>query len=52
LVNEAKKAPNVQRVEIACIEDTHFPVNPSFGKVMSKKGYEVATREASMKNGK
>jgi len=52
LVNEAKKAPNVQRVEIACIEDTHFPVNPSFGKVLSKKGVEVAHAEAAMEHAK
>jgi DNA-binding Lrp family transcriptional regulator len=43
LVNEAKRAPNVQRVEMACINDTNFPVNPSFGKVLSQKSYELAT---------
>ena len=43
IVNEAKKAPNVKRVEIACINDTHYPINPSFGKVLSRKSYELAT---------
>jgi Lrp/AsnC family transcriptional regulator for asnA, asnC and gidA len=44
MVNAVKRAPNVQRVEIACIEDTYFPVNPSFGEVLSKKSYDAATR--------
>lgn len=43
LINEVKKAPNVQRVEFACISDTHFPINPSFGRVLSKKGHNMAT---------
>ena len=43
IVNEARRAPNVQRVEIACINDTNYPVNPSFGEVLSKKSYELAT---------
>ena len=43
LVNEAKRAPNVQRVEIACINDTCYPVNPSFGRVTSRRSYKLAT---------
>ena len=43
LVTEVKRAPNVQRVEVACISDTHFPVNPSFGEVLSRKSHELAT---------
>ena len=43
LVNEARNAPNVERVEIACINDTNYPINPSFGKVLSRKSYEIAT---------
>ena len=42
LINEVKRAPNVQRVEVACISDTNFPLNPSFGKVLSRKSYSLA----------
>jgi DNA-binding Lrp family transcriptional regulator len=44
LVHEAKRAPNVQRVEMACISDTCFPVNPSFGTMVSRQIYKLATR--------
>lgn len=43
LLSEVKKIPNVQRVKIACIADTHYPVNPSFGRVVSRKSSELAT---------
>jgi DNA-binding Lrp family transcriptional regulator len=43
LVNEVRRSPNVQRVEIACINDVCYPVNPSFGETLSRKGYELAT---------
>jgi DNA-binding Lrp family transcriptional regulator len=43
IVNEIKKLPNVQKVEITCINDTAFPVNPSFGELLSRKSYELAT---------
>ena len=43
IINEVKRAPNVQRVEAAFISDTHFPVNPSYGKIVSRKSYELAT---------
>lgn len=43
LVNEIKKVPNVQKVEITCINDTFLPVNPSFGELLSRKSYELAT---------
>lgn len=43
IINEIKRVPNVQRVEAAFISDTNFPVNPGFGKVLSRKSYEVAT---------
>jgi len=43
IVNEARKAPNVKRVKIVCINDTNFPINPSFGKVLSRKSYALTT---------
>jgi Lrp/AsnC family transcriptional regulator, leucine-responsive regulatory protein len=42
LVTEARKAPYLQRVELACINDTSFPVGPNFGIVLSKKSRELA----------
>jgi len=43
LVNEIKKVPTVQRVEITCINDTTLPVNASFSEILSRKSYESAT---------
>jgi len=43
LVNKIKKLPSVQRVEVTCINDTFLPVNPSFGEVLSRKSYQLAT---------
>ena len=42
LVTEARKAPHMQRVELACINDTSFPIGLNFGKVLSKKSRELA----------
>ena len=36
LVKEARKAPYLQRVEIACIDDIHFPVSQNFGTILSQ----------------
>ena len=43
LVKEAKKAPYLERVEIACIDDIHFPVSPNFGTILSQKSATLAT---------
>jgi acetolactate synthase regulatory subunit len=43
LVNEIKKVPNVERVEVTCINDTAFPINASFGELLSRKSCEFAT---------
>jgi Lrp/AsnC family transcriptional regulator, regulator for asnA, asnC and gidA len=37
LVSEVKKAPSLHRVEIACVDDSCFPVSPNFGTILSKK---------------
>ncbi len=50
LVLEVKKAPGVQRVEVALINDTNFPVNESFGKTLSQKSYELATSGSNIKS--
>jgi hypothetical protein len=43
LASEAKKAPFLQRVEIALIDDIHFPVSPNFGTVLSQKSKTLST---------
>jgi DNA-binding Lrp family transcriptional regulator len=42
LVKNIKKVPSVQRIEIACINDTDFPVNPSFGKMIRQSFTDLA----------
>ncbi len=41
-VNQVKKIPSVQRVNITCINDTSFPTNSTFGKILSKTSRETA----------
>ena len=41
LLTEVKKIPNVQQVKMACIADTNYPVNPSFGRTISRKSSEL-----------
>jgi DNA-binding Lrp family transcriptional regulator len=45
LVKEVKKIPGVQQVEITCIEDNSFPINSSFGEVLSRKALHLANCE-------
>ena len=44
LIKEARKAPNIQRVEFACINDVHFPVSPNFGPVLHAKSQVIANK--------
>lgn len=44
LIKEARKAPNIQRVEFACISDVHFPVSPNFGPVLHSKSQALANK--------
>ena len=46
LVKEVKKVPSVQDVKITCIEDISFPINSSFGEVLSNKCLRFAGTEA------
>jgi Lrp/AsnC family transcriptional regulator, regulator for asnA, asnC and gidA len=43
LVLEVRKAPNLERIEIACIDDIHFPVSPNLGTILSEKCVSLAT---------
>jgi Lrp/AsnC family transcriptional regulator for asnA, asnC and gidA len=47
LVKDIKKVPSVQRVEVACINDTEFPINSSFGKMLRQKctDWAIATND-------
>lgn len=42
LVNEVKKIPSVQRVQITCVDDTMFPVSQTFGKMLSEQSHKLA----------
>ncbi len=42
LITEARKAPNIQRVEFACINYVEFPVTQNFGPVLSQKSKTLA----------
>jgi Lrp/AsnC family transcriptional regulator, regulator for asnA, asnC and gidA len=44
-VKAVKKLPSVQQVEVTCTEDTAFPINASFGEILSKKCLNLAKRE-------
>jgi Lrp/AsnC family transcriptional regulator, regulator for asnA, asnC and gidA len=44
LVKEAKKAPHVEGVDIACINDCGFPIGPDFNKELSERSYMLANR--------
>ncbi len=44
LVSEVKKIPSVQRVEIACTNNTTFPISPAYGKLMSQRSLELTQK--------
>jgi Lrp/AsnC family transcriptional regulator, regulator for asnA, asnC and gidA len=44
LVKEARKAPFLQRVEIACINDANFPINGNLGKVLRQQSIALAKK--------
>ncbi len=43
LIKEVKKIPGLQHVEVTCIDGTSFPLDSSFGEVLSKKCLYLAT---------
>jgi Lrp/AsnC family transcriptional regulator for asnA, asnC and gidA len=45
LVYDVKQIPSVQRVKINCLNNTMFPVNPTFGKVLSQLSQNKAELE-------
>jgi DNA-binding Lrp family transcriptional regulator len=44
LVNQVKALPSVQRVQVTCISDTAFPLNSSFGKILSQISRELSRK--------
>ncbi len=42
LVAQARKAPHIQRVELACTEDVSFPIGANFGAVLGQKSLTLA----------
>ncbi len=53
VVNQVKSVPGVVRVQITCINDTAFPLNASYGKILSRKSRELAeTRSLASYRGK
>ena len=45
LVSESRKAPYLQRVELACIDDVNFPIGPNFGAILSQKSLSLTNME-------
>jgi len=41
LIKQARKAPNIQQIKIACIYNTQFPIGPSFGTQLSETKQDV-----------
>lgn len=44
LLAEAKKAPNVQKVEFYCISDVYFPLGPTFDSVLNQRCQVLADK--------
>jgi DNA-binding Lrp family transcriptional regulator len=44
LVKEIRQAPFLQRVEIACIDNTQFPIGPNFNDVLSQQSLKLASK--------
>lgn len=45
LLEEARKAPNIQRVEFFCVNNVDFPVSPNYGTMLSEKSHTIATKK-------
>jgi DNA-binding Lrp family transcriptional regulator len=48
LVSEVKKLDSVCRVQISCINDTMFPLNPTFGTLLSQQSINLANPKPSI----
>ena len=50
LLEEARKAPNIQRVEFSCVNNLDFPVSPNYGTMLSEKSQAIANTKTTGKN--
>jgi DNA-binding Lrp family transcriptional regulator len=42
LLAEARKAPNIQKVDFYCIDDTYFPLGPNFNEMLNQRCQEIS----------
>ncbi len=47
LLEEARKAPNIQRVEFSCVNNLDFPISPNYGTMLSEKSRAIANTKTS-----
>jgi Lrp/AsnC family transcriptional regulator, leucine-responsive regulatory protein len=47
LLEEARKAPNIQRVEFSCVNNVDFPVNPNYRTILSEKSKTIANAKTN-----
>ena len=52
LLEEARKAPNIQRVEFSCVNNVDFPVSPNYRTMLSEKSQTIANAISIDKNKK
>jgi Lrp/AsnC family transcriptional regulator, leucine-responsive regulatory protein len=50
LLEETRKAPNIQRVEFSCINNVNFPVNPNYGTMLSQKSQTLSNAKQSKRS--
>jgi DNA-binding Lrp family transcriptional regulator len=43
LLNETRKAPGIETIKIAFINNVDLPISPNFGAILSQKSRELAT---------
>ena len=44
LLAEVKRAPNIQKVEFYCINDTYFPIGPKFDEALNRRCLDIADK--------
>lgn len=44
LIAEAKRAPNIQKVEFYCTSDVYFPIGPKFDEALSQRCLGIADK--------
>ena len=47
LLEEARKAPNIQRVEFSCVNNTDFPVSINYRNMLSEKSLNIANAKTN-----